>query len=378
MGIGQISVSSFPPAYPYGPPESDLKTNLEAITKFAKANADVQKQKYENQLLKALLGLGQIQEQPGAQPGLAGISSQGSMPSPPPVINADPSGGGAYLPRTPVNQPTPPQGGLASLAGGQGGIPIPDVMRDRFNPPPGPGGIKGLLGNIGNAFNPAGQYRGAPTGLESLLLGERLKQMTADPLDRQYKQAQIAALRQKETPASKGYSIEGGFRLNKDTGQYEQLPGTAKKTKTEFDRKIDLFSSAGFDAKQTIERLYPATSKDEAKLVGDLREFSDLYGRKPNTPDEFLGYLKSKSDVTKTPGTTGLDEDDMKKLYYQYNIKRQSGGTRIDFPSGGGYSSGGSTLPEITYRQFKDFYNQTVLAGTPAPSLDKSWKKYLK
>lgn len=285
MGIGQISVSQFPSAYPYGLPQSDLSMNLGAVSKFGQAMQEIQKQRYENQLLKALLGISQApagtgQPSPTGQPGqssLAALLARQPVPSGaetlgqpaglgyggnpsfmpgasqppslasllPPQPSATPSA--AMPPTMPTPPPTlagampptaPPQGGLASLFSGQGGMPpsggmqIPNVMQQRFNPPAQQGGLVGLLKGVGNAFNPMGQYRGAPTQLETLLLGERMKQMTPPERMTEYQKADIGikqqALEKEKAVAKKGFSFHDGWILNQDTGEERKVVGYAK------------------------------------------------------------------------------------------------------------------------------------------------------
>jgi len=74
-----------------------------------------------------------------------------------------------------------------------------------------------------------------------------------------------------------------------------------------------------------------------------------------------------------------MTDADYKKLYYDYNLKRKSGGTSIRMPNGFEMTSGGNTLPELTLAQFKQWYDTGVLpGGSTGSSVPKEWKKYLK
>ena len=146
-------------------------------------------------------------------------------------------------------------------------------------------------------------------------------------------------------------------------------------------REIDGLIDRGIPKEKAINMVY-----NEGNLTGDVREYKDIYGKTP-TAIQLYDHISKKAKAGKT-AKGELTEQELKAEYYKYNLKRRSGGTTItsgDFT----FSTGGGQLPEITFEEWKQWYQTGVLpdrlsekkevlgisAGTTKP---KEWKKWLK
>lgn len=188
-----MAVLRFPSPYPYGPPRKG--PDLTALSDLLKAMKEARKRKYEAELWKDILG--EI-DKPAKKSEISELLGKVTAAEPEPTVGLGAGlgvGAGPGMPTPQAPPQAPPQmpfdmgriSELLSTMPAAPQYPIPEAMRTRMAGQP----QGGFFQRIGQAFSPAGPYRGPATELEKSFITKGLERRTADPLTRMGKQLEF-------------------------------------------------------------------------------------------------------------------------------------------------------------------------------------------